>query len=101
MNNEFVKVLIEWVDKKNKIMDLTSEGFKFYPQIKFEDEFSSLPQWTAEIVIYNNNNMTKCHGKLKYLSENAPYEYLKSGNKFSLFDGPNCIALGEVLQDYL
>lgn len=99
MNKQYVDVYIEWQQESISHVEIPSEGIRFCPQIRFEDEVEILPKWTAEIIIRSWGINSSCYAELKYLFSTAPNYLLKKGNKFIIFDGPNIIANGEVLSN--
>lgn len=100
MIREYVNVYIEWINKQINYVDIPQKGIKFCPQVRFEKEGATIPKWTAEIIIRKWGENASCYAEFKYLFEGAPLSLLKKGNKFELFDGPNEIAKGEVLEDF-
>lgn len=98
--NEYVKVNIEWLTKKEHLEQIPEDGIRFCTQIKFDEEGEKIPQWTAEIIITKCIGQYLYSGNLRYLFEQAPKYLLKSGKKFTIFDGPFLVAKGEVLTDF-
>ena len=50
-----------------------------------------------EVIIRRWGSDSSCYTELRYLFDDAPKHLLKKGKKFILFDGPNEIAKGELL----
>jgi hypothetical protein len=99
MNRHFVKVYIKWLKKGIEHTIIPPNGIRFCPQIRFDDEQNVQPIWTAEIIIRKWGNSSSCYADLRYLFDHAPNYLLKKGKKFIVFDGPNAIAEGEILND--
>ncbi|WP_143318590.1 hypothetical protein [Clostridium sp. HBUAS56017] len=101
MDKEYVQASIEWFGDEIEWPEIPLDGLKFHPQIKFEEEGDVQPKWTVEVIIRRVSNNSNYYVDLKYLFEQAPHNLLRKGGKFVLFDGPNAIAKGEVMEDVL
>lgn len=97
MEKQYVDVYIEWFNKDISYPEIPPKGIRFCPQVRFEDQGSAIPKWTAEIIIRKWGSKASCYAELRYLFDHTPNYLLKQGEKFILFDGPNEIAKGEVL----
>lgn len=96
-----VRINIEWLKSHVKLEEIPTNGIRFCPQIKFEEEGEEIPQWTAEIIIRRKIDESLYFGDLRYLFENAPKHFLRKGKRFIIFDGPLPIANGEVVTDLI
>ena len=71
-------------------------GMRYCPIIVFEAENSGETLWSAEV--YN----TSIEGRLSYadvsyLVNEAPFDLLTVGNKFSLYEGQSVVAEGAII----
>lgn len=67
-----------------------------YPCEVIKDNRSMLPMWSS--VIFNEKIVGKVsYSLITYLVEEAPFEFMKKGAKFSLYEGPRLVAKGEIL----
>jgi len=93
-----VAAKIKWVSpedggKKNPF----PIGVKYGPIILFEGQDMEKGSWSAEIYVIEHIGDFASKIQLSYLSPEAPFLYLKSGNKFKLYEGAKMIASGEIL----
>lgn len=100
-----------WCDEKRippvLPVDKRKKSCSYAPIIVFENQYdkpiwnhnvSTVPLWSA--VIFNE----KIAGKesiatITYLSPKAPFEFMKIGVKFDLFEGAHCVAQGIILEE--
>ena len=67
-----------------------------YDRPIFQNKIATVPLWSS--VVFNERicgNMTL--SSIKYLVDNAPYEFMRRGAKFELFEGGRLVATGEIL----
>ena len=71
-------------------------NMRYCPIIVFEAEQPGETLWSAEV--YNTNvNGRASLSNVSYLVDDAPYYLLKTGNKFSLYEGQRIVAEGIIL----
>lgn len=100
MTKRNVNIFVKWLRIEIKPYEIPKGGIKFFAQMLVEDEGVSLPNWTVEVVITSAIDIFTCYGKLRYIANEAPNNLLIQGKKFILFDGPNAIADGEILDNF-
>lgn len=67
-------------------------GGKYYPIIRFGDISNSKDDWSAEIICNSIDKNFKSIIELSYLMDEAPFENLKLGNTFELYEGAKLVA---------
>lgn len=108
---KFVKARIEWRISKKRIppiLELKDREKKnsYTPIIVFKNQYdcsifdgnkSNVPLWSA--VIFNEEINGKVSiSVLTYLVDEAPFNLLKIGAKFKLYEGISCVAQGEIIE---
>ncbi len=92
---------VRWVDKKHipPIMKeerrITKNAYR--PTIEFDDHKRALNESSWSSAIFNEH-ISGCESiiTVRYLFDNAPYELLRIGATFKLYDGPHIIADGVI-----
>lgn len=91
------KALVDWIKAeeggKNKIPKIE---FVFYPMIKIAGD-ENLINWS--LFLTNKKFLSKHQtvAEIGFLMKNAPHHLLKSGVKFTLFEGAKEIASGIIM----
>lgn len=70
---------------------------KYCPIIHFEGVDNTNVTWSLEILCTESDDNLNSIVELTYLSENAPFENLKLGNKFKLYEGAKIVAEGKII----
>lgn len=78
---------------------LPPKGGKYCPIIRFNDTGNSRCDWSAEILCTGMDGNFISIIELSYLMDEAPFENLKLGNAFKLYEGAKLVAEGKVLID--
>jgi len=91
-----VKAQINWTSVENGgRKNILPVGMRYCPIIVFESEQSGETLWSAEV--FNTSiEGRKSIADVSFLVDNAPHELLRTGNRFSLYEGQNVIAEGIV-----
>ena len=107
----FVKAKIEWNVLRKRIPPVLKQKDRqrynaYTPLIVFDNQYdrpifegkvSHVPLWSA--VIFNEEIIENVSLSLvSYLVDEAPYEFLKLGAKFKLYEGANFVAQGEIIE---
>lgn len=100
MNKKYVKAVIEWIRKehggRSKVPPV---GTRYCPIINILNETEEGFSWSADITIEQYVTQYSCYVSLKYLSEQAPYNKLKNGEEFELYEGERLVAKGKIISD--
>lgn len=93
-----VKAKVCWIPhKKGGRLAPPPQGTKYCPLVFFGESVNQTNNWSADIICgYFDSNLCGIVD-FSFLSEKAPYQYLYSGNKFELYEGPKLVARGEIL----
>ncbi len=102
-----VKVKINWFFEKRRIPPVIEEKerkkYRSYSPIiiikgQYLGDWQNQPLWSS--IIFNDEISGKeSIAKLTYLADEAPYELLQVGAEFELFEGPNKVASGVILEE--
>ncbi len=108
---KFVKAKIEWLVSKERIPPVLEAKDRqicnaYTPLIVFDNQYnrpifegkiSHVPLWSS--VIFNEEIIKDITiSFVSYLVDEAPYEFLKIGNKFKLYEGASIVAVGEIVE---
>ena len=78
---------------------LPPTGGKYCPIIRFDNISNSKDDWSAEIICNDIDRNLKSIIELSYLMDEAPFENLKLGNTFKLYEGIKLVAKGKIVID--
>ena len=97
------KVLIaevKWIPKElGGRSVLPPIGGKYCPIIRFHEGETSKFYWSAEILCTDMDSNLISTIELSYLMDEAPFENLKIGNRFELYEGAVLVAEGKITMD--
>lgn len=92
-----MKALVIWIKPedggKNKIPQI---DFIFYPMIKITGD-EDLVHWSLFLINKKFISEYQTISEIGFLMEKAPHHLLKTGVKFTLFEGTKEIASGEIM----
>ena len=92
-----MKAQINWASVENGgRKNIMPVGMRYCPIIVFAAEKSEGTLWSAEIYNTYIEDRTSI-ADVSYLVDDAPYNLLKPGNEFSLYEGQRVIAEGVIL----
>ena len=107
-----MKAKIIWLFEKKRIPPVIDEKERitarsYAPIVVFEGQYdrpiwegntSSVPLWSS--VVFNENIIGKeSISTITYLVEEAPFELMKVGAKFELYEGANKVAIGTIIEE--
>lgn len=94
-----VKAKIQWLTPNKGGRKASPPGPKYSTVARFEDIKEKWPKeaWSvvAEFIEQTDNNSTIVN--LGFLVDSGPEYLLYSGSRFDLFEGPQIVAVGEVM----
>ena len=69
---------------------------RYCPIIVFPNAITNGESWSADIYVKSQIDKYESIAKISYLFENAPFELLKAGANFELYEGGRLVATGMV-----
>ncbi|MDS0528053.1 hypothetical protein NNC19_20370 [Clostridium sp. SHJSY1] len=87
---------VKWIPKELGGRSVSPIGGKYCPIIKFNDTCNSKGDWSAEILCTDMDENLNSIIELSYLMNEAPFENLKLGNTFKLYEGAKLVAEGKI-----
>jgi len=106
MTKKVVKAMINWLSpeqggKKNIISQFRDNKdnpiIRYNPNIFFDGVDFGEVTWSADIYIKDLNEDLESNISLSFLVEWAPFELLKSGQSFKLYEGAKLVATGTIV----
>jgi hypothetical protein len=95
---KFVNAHLFWADyKQGRRKKLIGINSKYCPIIVFKNTPRKDDEWSAEIYFEDEDNYSVLNITLSFLSDRAPFELLKTGSEFELFEGSKCVATGIII----
>lgn len=91
---------VKWIPKElGGRSVLPPIGGKYCPIIRFNEKGNDSCDWSAEILCTDMDSNFVSIIELSYLMDEAPFDNLKLGNKFRLYEGAILVAVGIIIED--
>ena len=92
---------VSWIPfEKGGRKKYISRSTRYCPIIVFTDEKKD-GAWSADILTNSVNDNNESSINISFLFENAPFELLKPGAKFELYEGSKLVAKGVIMKEML
>ena len=91
-----MKALVDWIKPENGGKHkIPEKEFVFYPMIKIADE--KMANWSLFVINKKFVSEYQTIAEIGFLMKNAPHHLLKTGIRFTLFEGAREIACGKII----
>lgn len=91
---------VKWISKElGGRSNLPPTCGKYCPIIRFDDIACSKSEWSAEILCTEMDHNLNSIIELTYLMDEAPFEKLKLGSTFKLYEGAKLVAEGKIIMN--
>jgi hypothetical protein len=101
-----MRAIIDWIPKEEGGRSMPPAGVgspPYAPTVRFLDTYEPWPPpvlWTLVITKLGEiDDASKWLADARFLVKEAPHETLRPGRHFELYEGPRCVARGQLVDE--
>jgi hypothetical protein len=100
---KWMNAKIKWLSEKEggrrmpvPVVSSEQNNNRYCPIIVFQNTITNGASWSADIYVQSQIDKYESIAKISYLFENAPFDLLREGANFELYEGNRLVARGTI-----